>query len=337
MRNDTRQLFNRFLGQIASLSGAEDATQKFVVEPSVQQKLIDKKQESSDFLRAINIVPVDEMKGEILGLSVGNPIASRTDTSGSGTRTTKDPSGLDSHSYECFQTNYDTHLTYGKLDMWAKFADFQQRIQNQIVRAQALDNIRIGFNGTSAAATTNSTTNPNLQDVNIGWLQKMRLERPAQVMTAGTAVAGKVTYGPGGDYATLDALVYDVVNSLLPSWAVEDTQLVAIVSRDLLNDKYFPLMNESIDPTEQIARDIIMSTKRLGNMPAQRAPYFPLGKVFITRLDNLSIYEQDGKRRRHIKDVPERNRIEDYQSSNDAYVIEDHDFACLVENIEFKA
>ncbi|AUW59450.1 phage major capsid protein, P2 family [Sphingobium sp. SCG-1] len=337
MRNDTRKLFNRFIEQIASLNGAEDATQKFAVEPSVQQKLIDKKQDTSAFLQSINIVQVPEMKGETLGLSVGNPIASRTDTSGTGTRQTKDPSGLDSFGYECFQTNYDTHLRYGKIDMWAKFPDFQTRIQNAIVRAQALDNIRIGFNGTSAAATTNATNNPNLQDVNIGWLQKMRTQKPAQVMTAGTKVAGKVTYGPGGDYATLDALVYDCVNELLPVWAAEDTELVAIVSRDLLHDKYFPLMNESIDPTEQIARDVIMSSKRLGNLPAQRVPYFPLGKVFITRLDNLSIYEQEGKRRRHIKDVPERDRIEDYQSSNDAYVIEDHDFSCLIENIEFKA
>jgi hypothetical protein len=66
-------------------------------------------------------------------------------------------------------------------------------------------------------------------------------------------------------------------------------------------------------------------------------PYFPTAKVFITRYDNLSIYEQETGRRRHIKEVPERDRIEDYQSSNDAYVIEDYDFACLVENIEFKA
>lgn len=339
MRNETRLLFNRYLANIASLSGAEDATKKFSVDPSVQQKLIDKKQESSAFLSTINIVPVDEMKGEVLGLSVGNPIASRTDTSGSGERTTKDPSGLDSNAYECFKTDYDTHVTYAKLDMWAKFPDFQTRIQNQIVKAQALDNIRIGFNGTSAAATTNLTTNPNLQDVNIGWLQKMRLQRPAQVLAAvpGGKVAGKVTYGPGGDYATLDALVYDVVNELMPSWAAEDTELVSIVSRNLLHDKYFPLVNEAIDPTEQLARDVIMSSKRLGNLPAQRVPFFPLGKVFITRPDNLSIYEQDGKRRRNIIEVPKKNRIEDYQSSNDAYVIEDLDFACLIENIEYKA
>jgi hypothetical protein len=39
---------------------------------------------------------------------------------------------------------------------------------------QLLYRIMIGFNGTSAAATTDRSTNPKLQDVNIGWLQKIR-------------------------------------------------------------------------------------------------------------------------------------------------------------------
>ena len=333
MRNDTRELFNAFAEQIALLNGVSDATLKFSVDPSVQQTLINKMQESSAFLQRINIVPVTEMKGEVLGLSVGSPLVSTTDTSGEGTRKTTSPSGMDKVTYECFQNNSDTHLRYALLDAWAKFADFETRIQNLITRRQALDKILVGFNGTSHAATSDAATNQLRQDVNIGWLQKLRTDRPSHVMDEG-AEAGKVTYGVGGDYATLDALVYDAVAQLLPSWASEDTELVAIVSRDLLHDKYFPLVNQSIDPTEQLARDVILSTKRLGGLPAERVPYVPAGSILITRYDNLSIYEQEGARRRHIKDVPERDRIEDYQSSNDAYVIEDYDFACLIENIE---
>jgi len=336
MRNETRELFNAFCENIAEISGASDATQKFTVAPSVQQKLIDRKQESSAFLGRINMVTVSEMKGELLGLSVGSPIISTTDTSGSNSRQTVSPSAMDGFGYECFQNNSDTHIRYALLDMWAKFPDFETRIQNQIVKRQALDHILVGFNGTSHAATSNATTHPLRDDVNIGWLQKLRTDAPQRVMDHG-AVAGKVTYGVNADYATLDALVYDAVSQLLPTWAAEDTELVAIVSRDLLHDKYFPLVNQAIDPTEQLARDVITSTKRLGGLAADRVPYFPTAKVFITRYDNLSIYEQETGRRRHIKEVPERDRIEDYQSSNDAYVIEDYDFACLVENIEFKA
>ncbi len=46
------------------------------------------------------------------------------------------------------------------------------------------------------------------------------------------------------------------------------------------------------------------------------------------------IYWQEGARRRHLKDEPEYDRVADYQSSNDAYVIEDFGAAALVENIE---
>lgn len=337
MRNETRELFNAFCENIADLNGASDATQKFTVTPSVQQKLIDRKQESSEFLSKINIIPVNEMKGALLGLGVGGPLVSTTDTSGSGTRTTVSPSNMDEFGYECFQNNSDTHITYALLDAWAKFADFETRIQNQIVKRQALDNILVGFNGTSHAATSNATTHPLREDVNIGWLQKLRNDKPTHVLDDGTAVPGSVSYGPGGDYATLDALVFDAINTMLPSWARGDTMLRAFVSWDLLNDKYFPLVNQAIDPTEQIARDTIMATKRLGNRPAEDVPFMPTGTIFVTRYDNLSIYEQDGKRRRHIKEVPERDRIEDYQSSNDAYVVEDYDFACLIENIVYQA
>ncbi|MNF17838.1 Phage major capsid protein, P2 family [compost metagenome] len=56
--------------------------------------------------------------------------------------------------------------------------------------------------------------------------------------------------------------------------------------------------------------------------------------MLVTALSNLSIYFQEGARRRHIKDEPEYDRIADYQSSNDAYVIEDFGLVALVENIE---
>ncbi|MFO6130665.1 P2 family phage major capsid protein, partial [Pseudomonas aeruginosa] len=56
--------------------------------------------------------------------------------------------------------------------------------------------------------------------------------------------------------------------------------------------------------------------------------------VMVTTLKNLSLYWQIGGRRRYLKEVPEKNRIENYESSNDAYVVEDYGLGCLVENIE---
>lgn len=333
MRNQTRELFNQYLENTAQLNGVSDATVKFNVEPTAQQSLIDKQQESSEFLSRINMVTVPEMKGEKLGLSVASPIGSRTDTAGGNRREPTDPSGLDKHGYELFQTNFDTFLSYGKLDMWAKFPNFHERIRDHIVRAISLDKIRIGMNGKSAAAAVDRAADPLGETVNIGWLEKMRLEAPERVMDEIVAASGQVTYGEGGDYENLDALIYDATNQLLAPWAVEDTELVAIVSRDLLHDKYFPLINAQHDPENQLARDVIMSTKRLGGHPATRVPFFPAGTVMITRFDNLSIYDQEGKQRRLVKDEPEYDRVTDYRSDNEAYVIEDHDYCCVIENI----
>ena len=37
--------------------------------------------------------------------------------------------------------------------------------------------------------------------------------------------------------------------------------------------------------------------------------------------------------RRHLKDVPERNRVEDYLSSNEAYVVENYEAVAMAKNI----
>jgi len=55
-----------------------------------------------------------------------------------------------------------------------------------------------------------------------------------------------------------------------------------------------------------------------------RAPFFPPNALLITRLDNLSIYWQEDTRRRSVIDNPKRDRIENFESVNEAYVVEDY-------------
>lgn len=337
MKKQTRQVFGQYETRLGQLNDTDNVAKTFSVTPSVQQKLETKMQESSEFLSKINIIGVTEQEGEKLGLGVSGPIAGRTNTKDK-ERKTRDLSTLDGTKYRCEQTNFDTHLNYAKLDAWAKFPDFQSRVANAILTRQALDRIVIGFNGVKAMADTDLDANPLLQDVNKGWLQHLRELAPERVLglvasgMPGTVIIGDVA---DADYANLDAAVTDAVN-LLDPWYQEDTNLVAIVGRKLLNDKYFPLVNTKQAPTETLAADIIISQKRIGGLPAARVPFFPDNAILITRFDNLSIYFQEGARRRRVEDVPKRDRIENYESSNDAYVIEDLGLAALVENIELK-
>lgn len=334
MRNDTRLKFNAYMAAIQQLNGVPDATKKFAVAPTVQQKLETRVQQSSAFLQKINMPLVTEQKGEKLGLGVSSTIAGTTDTS-LADRAPTDPTDLIGNSYECTQTNFDTALRYAKIDAWAKFPDFQTRIRDVLVKQQALDRIMIGWNGTSRAATSNRAANPLLQDVNKGWLQKYREDAPARVMKQGaTANQIRVGVAVGHDYVNLDAMVMDAASNLIAPQFRDDTELVVICNQTLLDDKYFPIVNREQPNSESLAADIIISQKRIGGRTAVAVPFFPEGALLITRLDNLSIYIQEGARRRAVEDNPKRDRVENYESSNDAYVIENYEGGCLVENIK---
>lgn len=332
MRNESRVQFNQLRRRIAELNGVESAAETFAVTPTVQQTLERRMQESSDFLSRINMIGVDEIKGEKVGLGVASTIAGRTDTS-SKERVPSDVSDTVGNSYECFQTNFDTAVPYSKIDAWAKFPNFQAMLRDAILRQQALDRIMIGWNGTSAAAETDRATNPLLQDVNKGWLQHYREQSPERVLTEVVESSGKVTIGSSGDYKNLDALAYDIIHSMLDPWFRENPDIVVLVGRTLMSDKYFPMINQSNAPTEQQALDLLVSQKRMGGRQGIAVPFIPDGTMMITTLENLSIYWQEGGRRRHIIDNPRRNRIENFESSNDAYVIEDFGAGAVVENI----
>lgn len=334
MRNETRKLFNGYLQQVAKLNGVDNATEKFNVAPTVQQKLESAIQEASGLLKRINIIGVEQQEGEALLLGVNGPIASRTNTKNGDRRNPADRSALSKDTYTCKQTNFDSSFPYALIDAWAKFKDFQARLSASITERQALDRLMIGFNGTSAAATSDIATNPMLQDVNIGWLQKIRIGAPDRVLGEVVDASGKVTIGATGDYKTLDGVVFDAVQMLEP-WHRNHPNLVVMVSRDLMHDKLLAAVEKGATSNqEENAADQIVTKARLGGLPIVDAPFFPAGTVLVTTLSNLSIYFQEGARRRHVKDEPEYDRVADYQSSNDAYVIEDFGLVALVENIE---
>lgn len=328
MRTATRKQFNQYAQRLASLNGAENAFASFDIEPSVQQTLETKIQESSDFLTRVNMTGVRDLVGEKLELGITSPVAGRTDVT-QRDRNPIDPTGLERHEYRCASTEFDTALPWAKLDAWAKFPDFQARVRDAIIQQQALDRIMIGFNGTRAATQTDRVANPLLQDVNVGWLEQYRKNAAARVISS-------MAIGEGQEFQNIDALIYEAVNSLIEPWYRDSTELVAIVGRSLMTEKYLPKINQHEKPTEALALDTIMAQKRMGGLNAMQAPFMPDGAVFITPLSNLSIYWQEGARRRYLVDKPERKRVVNYESSNDAYVVEDYGFGCLIEGITFE-
>lgn len=335
MQPGTAKQLDAYRQALARMNGADSTERNFTVAPSVAQALETRTQETSEFLSLINIQAVDEAAGDLLGLNVTGPIAGRT--AAPAERNPSDATTFDGTGYQCRQTNFDTSIEYSKLDQWAKFPDFQARIRNAILQQIGRDRIMVGWNGTQAAALTNRSTNPLLQDVNLGWIKKLRLARSSNVISEILHGSGKVLVGMTGDYSTIDSLARDVFNNLIPS-GYQDMSLgyVAIMGRALGADRLFPLMNTTQPPSEMMAADVIRYSKKLAGMiPVVEVPFFPERSMMITPLSNLSIYWQRGTRRRRVVDNPARNRIEDYQSINEAYVIEQPDQCVLIENIEF--
>lgn len=328
MQPKTREALRLYTARIAELNGVSSATESFAITPRVQQTLEKKIQESAAFLKSINMQGVPEQAGEKLGLLIGAPNASTTDTTDK-ERVPVDLTDMDSNPYFCSKTNFDTYIPYSKLDAWAFIPEFQAMIRDVTVQNQALDRIRVGFNGVSRSANSDRAKNPLGEDVNKGWLQKYREQAPAQVLKDKIVVGGA-----NGDYKNLDALVMEAVADLIAPWHADNPDLVVVCGRHTLLDKYFPIINQDNRPTDQIAAGLIVSQKRMGGLQVVQAPFFPRGKMLITILSNLSLYWQIGARRKTILDNPKRDRVEFLESSNESYVVEDFKAGCVVEDIE---
>jgi len=317
---------------IAESYGVDLSCKMFSVEPTIAQELNEAITAKSDFLQRINIVPVTEIKGQKVFLGVSGPVTGRTNTT-TKDRVAKDASALDSTLYELSSTESDVGLPYAKIDAWAKFPDFHQRYSAAVQKQIALDRIMVGFHGTHAAPDTDIAQFPMLQDVNKGWLQIAREQIPQQVLKEGK-VAGKVTLGVGGDYANLDALVHDT-KQMVDERLRDGGDLVAIIGSDLLAADKAKLYSKQGDvPTEKERIEEAQVIATYGGLPSFSVPFFPVNGIVVTSFDNLSIYFQDSSWRKQTVDNPKRSRVEDFNSRNEGYVIEQLEKFAMTENVE---
>ncbi|WP_444894923.1 phage major capsid protein, P2 family [Microbulbifer sp. SSSA005] len=330
MRNTTRLKFSTLVSQMAKTYGVDSVEKSFAATPSIEQRIQDTIVEPFSFLQQINVIGVDELKGEkILGSATGM-VGKRTDTTNND-RQTVDPLGLDPNGYECVKTEYDVHILYQTLDAWAKFPDFKDRFMNYVRKAIAHARIKHGFYGTHNAAVTNSATYPNGEDVNKGWFQHLReYNAGAQIFSEG-GTAGQIRLGAGGDYENLDAMVHDVLQ-LVAEPHRDGDDLVALIGRDLLaQDKAQLYTAQGQTPTEKERAENSAVTRTYGGLLSHPVPFFPMRGLMITSWDNLSLYYQSGAVRQKIEDNAKRDRVEHYNTMNEAYVVETLDKAAGIE------
>lgn len=312
--------------QVARVNGAQNFNAAFNVAPSVEQKLIEVYRQLTDFLGRINIQGVKAGHGQKLGLGGNQTAASTTDTRIQQRRPTN-IGGLEAiDEYLCTQTNSDIAYMYEIIDNWGYLSDFQTKLAAMAVKIVAEDKQRVGFNGTHRAKTSNKDLYPLLQDVNIGWLEKIRAYNSERHIDG-------ITIGASSEFKNLDALVEMAINEMISEQHRQAAGLTAITSRNLVSDKYVGLLNQNHSPTEKTAANILYQNQQLGSLPVDTPAFFVPNGLLITTHDNLSIYQQRGTMRRHIRDESEWDRTTDYQSVNECYVVEDYSKTVLIENI----
>lgn len=105
----------------------------------------------------------------------------------------------------------------------------------------------------------------------------------------------------------------------------------------MLASKYFAIVNRGDGNVETLAADKLLAMPRtLGGLRAFAVPFLPDDTMVITPFSNLSIYMQETGIRRRVVDNPRKDQIENYESSNEAYVVEDYDLMVIAENIELE-
>jgi P2 family phage major capsid protein len=337
LSTQARQRYHALQDSVARTYGVPSAREEFNVEPTMAQTLNDRITLTSAFLQRINVIGVSEIKGEKVMMGVNGTVTGRTNTDNKD-REARNVLGLDGGGYELFDTHSDVSLKFSTIDAWAKFKDFAQRYSAAVQKQIGLDRIMIGWHGTKAAPDTDRAANPLLQDVNKGWMQIAREQAPQQILTEG-AIPGKIQIGGLGDYKNLDGLVFDV--SLMIDEEFRDGgDLVAIIGRDLLaNDKGKLYAAQGNTPTEKERIELAQVVATYGGLPSYTCPHFPSMGLVVTTFDNLSIYFQDSSWRRHLVENSKRSRMEDYNSRNEGYVIEQLGKFAGIEaaNVEFVA
>jgi len=319
-----------------SLASPEATEKHFAATPSVEQTLQDKIVETSIFLSLINVLLVDDKTGEKIFGSLSGSVTGRTNTA-LNDRSPKNVAQLDANGYSLSKTESDVGLPYETMDAWAKFKDFVTRFGNYVKVQIGTDMIKVGFNGTSIAVESDIVTNPDLSDVNKGWLQLTREEAPGQILDQG-ATANEIRVGVGGDYPNLDSLVHDVLQNIAAEYK-DGGDLVAIIGSDFIAQDKAKLYSTQADtPTEKERLESSQVIATYGGLKSYTFPHFPARGLFITSFKNLSIYIQEGSRRRKLEDNSKRDQFEDYNSRNEGYVVEVYEKFAAIEhgNVKFK-
>ncbi|HGE6484087.1 TPA: phage major capsid protein, P2 family [Klebsiella variicola] len=314
LNKQAKTFANAYAVGLAKNYGADSAGRYFSLSDPQEIQLRSALLESVEFLNMITCLDVDQLSGQVVSVGASALYTGRSET-GRFTRRI----GVSGNDYKLVETDSCTALLWSLLSVWANSGEeeeFFQKVQEFSNATFALDMLRIGFNGTSVAKTTNHETSPNGEDVNIGWHARMKTFNEGHQI-----IDDAITLGDGGDYRSLDAMASDLINAKIPQQYRSDPRLVVLVGADLVAAEQYRLYQATDRPTEKIAAQMLSST--IAGRPAMVPPFMPGKRMIVTPLSNLHIYTQRGTRQRKFEFVEDRKQYENKYLRNEGYAVEE--------------
>ncbi|MEH8048182.1 phage major capsid protein, P2 family [Gallibacterium anatis] len=322
--------FYSFLRNVANYYGTDvDALirgESFALEVPKAAELGENIQQRSEFLKSINLDYVTDVSGYKLRGATEKSITGRK-------KDGRYLARLDhtQGKYQLAETDSGIIVPWAMFDNFARFGDRLAALYAEFVQTQiALDQLKVGWYGKSVAENTSAA---DMSDVNKGWMQFERDEKPENVMKDGATVGKIKIFGEGADFENLDHLAAEL-KSGIDLRHRDRNDLVFLVGADLIG-KEAELINKvhGLTPTEKA---VLGSQNLLGSFGGMRGivpPNFPARGAVVTTLSNLSIYVQDASVRRSYRNDEDRKGIIDSYYRNEGYVVED---AGLFTAIEFE-
>lgn len=321
LNTQASKFLKQFAATMATSYGVEFVNEQFNISAPMETKLKAALLESVEFLSMITTMEVDQLKGQVV--KVGNFTIATGRKGGARFVTSQD---VDGHTYELTETDSCAALTWALLSVWANAGNerqFMTLMSQNATQRFALDMLRVGFNGTSAAADTDPVANPLGEDVNKGWHQLVKENAADQIMTDAIYFNPDATDAlKDGEYKTLDAIVTEMKNTLIHESLRSDPRLVVLVGSDLTAAAQTAMMNKADTPTEKVAAQ--QMDKNIGGMCAYTPPFFPGKRIVVTMLSNLHIYTQRGTKQRKSENVEDRKQYEDKYWRNEGYAVEEY-------------
>ncbi|UTT84306.1 phage major capsid protein, P2 family [Vibrio pelagius] len=297
-----------------SAANAPQGTQTFNLTPPMEIKLRQAIMQSDAFLGMVSLLPVQQIKGQVVDVGDDGLSTGRSDTGRFSVEV-----GQSGNTYELTKTDSGAHIMWETMTQWANSGsknEWLTMMKNAISRRFALDMLRIGFNGTSIADKTDPVANPLGQDVNKGWLKIVKEKAAAQVLASADLDPTGATQD---SYKNLDSLVQDLINTTIAPEHRQDPDLVVLVGSDLVAAEQHRLLEAADSPTEHKAAQSLAKT--IAGKKAYTPPFFPANQIWVTNTKNLQILTQEGTQWRKQKNDEDELRFKQNHIRMEGYAV----------------